>query len=480
MGKHKKNQIRVSFVGNNAEGVTGSCSHIRTDIYQILLECGLHQSCTTPLNDYKINSAPFKFKSRDINYVFVGHNHIDHIGLIPKLYAQGCKAKIIAPKGTYEIAKILLEDCAYIMSKDIETIKRKTGKDYLPIYTSDDVKTCLEYWTEYDFDEVFNLSDNGENIAFKFTHSGHILNSAQLELFLKQGNSTKKILYTSDLGNIAVAKYYVGKFNKVKNANLVIGESTYCSGDRDIKSNCREKDLEKIKSVIQQTCLEDNSKVLIPVFASDRCQNLLSHIYDLFHNDDNFKDIPVLVDSPMAVKICKAYLNLLEGEQLDKWQKVMSWNNLKLVTDYETSKWYQEQNTPLVCLSCSGMLVSGRSLNWTAKLLPSPKNHILFCGFSPQGSLSYKIKQGKYKSLKIDGKMIPNRCQIVDLKSFSSHLQKNDLLNYYSEIQCEKIALVHAEFDDKVKFAKELQEYISKKNNTSKVVVVNKSTEILL
>lgn len=475
MGKNKKNQIRVSFVGNNAEDVTGSMTFIQTQSKQILLECGLIQGSSTLLTDYKANTQKFKFKPRDIDYIFIGHTHVDHIGLLPRLYAQGCTAKIIAPSGTYDLAKILMNDSAFIMSKDVESLKRKLGKEYPPIYNNADVDTCLQYWNEYGLDTKIVMDDE---VEFRFTGSGHIINACQTELWVTSGNETKKILYTSDLGSRNIPKHYTTKFNPVDKANLVIGETTYADERKPSTMKTRKLDLEKIKSVVHDVCYDNRGKVLIPTFALDRTQNMITFLYDLFHEDE---DCPiVLVDSPMACKITKLYEGLLEGEEREKYSKIINWDKLKLVEEYAESKSYQTLNKPMIILSCSGMMTNGRSVTWAGKLLPNPKNCILFVGYSVNNSLAYKIKQGRYKTLKIEGKPVANKCNIINLHSFSSHAQHDELLKYYSEILCERVALVHGNMNGKIAFAKELQEEIARKNHSGKVVCVNHSTSIIL
>ena len=132
-------------------------------------------------------------------------------------------------------------------------------------------------------------------------------------------------------------------------------------------------------------------------------------------------------------------------------------------------------------LSASGFMVAGRSKSWASKLLPNSNAHILYVGYSSENSLASKIKNGKkQKTITIDGKAILNRCNVTHLKSSSGHIQMSDSLKYYSDINCEKIALVHGEFKGKCEYSKVLQEEIYKKNKTSKVICVNKSTEILL
>ena len=473
----KKNGIRVSFVGANSEEVTGSCTHIKSNDLEILLECGLYQSCTTPLNDYKVNSHKLGFKPKNIDYIFAMHNHIDHIGKIPMLYKNGCTAKIIAPKGSYIIAKELLSDCAHINQRDAEYISKKTGKAVPPLFSIDDVSTCMEHWCEYEIKEKITLD---EDVEFNFLPSGHILNSTQLELWIRNGNSVKKIGYTSDLGNTKFKKYYTNEFEPIKNCNLLIGESTYSRGDREVSLKDRDKDLEKLESIIKEVCINKKGKVLIPVFANDRCQNMISYIYDIFSQDEDF-DIPIIVDSPMATKITHIYEQLLfDKEQNRKYREILNWKNLSFAKEYKDSKNLMTSGKPMVILSCSGMLTNGRAVTWCKELLGKQKNHIVFCGYSPENSLGGKIKKGKQKYVTVDGASVSNKCGVTDLRSFTSHMQYSDMVKYYSDVNCEKVALVHGNFDDKCEFAKEIQKEISKKNKTHKVICVNKSTEITL
>lgn len=477
MTKRKAEKIRVRFVGQSATGVTGSCIHIQTENKQILLECGIYQSCEPPMKTYAVNGADMGFKPKEIDMIFILHNHADHLCLTPRLYRKGCQAEIIAPKNSSKIARILLQDSAHIMNKDAEFIAKRTKKFCEPLYDANDVDVAMAHWSEYDFNEVYDL---GDGIAFRFIPSGHILNSAQLELWITQNNVTRKLAYTSDLGNVAVDKHYITKFQPVEQCDLLIGESTYSDKTRSISQKDRDKDLEKLKSIIQEKCVEGRGRVLIPVFANDRCQNILTFLFELFGNDPSFA-IPILIDSPMAVNITNTYSELLPPDQLELYEKALNWSNVKLIKEYPESKNWQESNAPAVILSSSGMLTgSGRSVNWVSKLLGNKRNHVIFVGYSVAGSLASKIKEGKQKTITINQKPVPNRCGITSLTSMSSHMQHDDLISYYSSVNCKKIALIHGDYDMKCVFAKELQKEISKKNKTSRVVCVAKGTEILL
>ena len=471
-----KDKIKISFVGPAADDVTGSAIWIKTPNRQILLECGLFQSCGSTLETYKVNNKHFEFKPRDIDYLFVCHNHADHLCLAPRLYAKGCKAQMIMPKDSRQIAEILLRDSANIMRADAEELSVKFKRDYSPIYTEFDVDTCLKYYTDYPIGEIIQLD---EYVKFRFVPSGHILNSAQIELWITCGNLTKKIVYTSDLGNVHIKKYYSNTFEPIKKCDIFIGETTYARETRIANEKMREKDLEKLKTAILQTCVEDGARVLIPTFANDRTQNMLTYLYCLFGQDETF-DIPILIDSPMAKRCCQAYSDILTGEDAKKWAEVLSWKNIHFVEDSVESREWRDMNVPLVVLASSGMLVKGRSVGWVYNMLPRVKDRIIFCGYSAEGSIGAIIKEGKQKSITVSGKRRANKCQVTNLMSFSSHAQRDTLLSYYGAVECEKIVLVHGEVQGKVGFAKELQEEISKNNNTGKVVVANKGYELLL
>lgn len=472
----KKDKIQISFCGPASEDVTGSQIWIKTPTRQILLECGLYQSCGSTLESYKINTKHFDFKPCDIDYVFVLHCHADHLCLAPRLYAKGCTAPLIMPQGSHDIAEILLRDSANIMRCDAEELSLKFKRDYSPIYTDSDVDMCLKHYKDFPIGEIITLC---EDVKFRFVPSGHILNSCQLELWVTYGNLTKKIVYSSDLGNIHIKKHYVDQFESILKADVFIGETTYAGQSKIADEKMREKDIEKLESAIRQTCCDERARVMIAVFSNDRCQNMLTYLYDIFGNDSTF-EIPVLVDSPMSTRCCRAYSDGLKGEDLNKWEKVLSWKNIHFVEDAVESREWRDSNTPVVVLASSGMLVKGRSTAWACNMVPRAKDRIIFCGYSAEGSLASIIKEGIQRSITISGKKCPNKCQVTSLTSFSSHMQYDSLLDYYSSVECERVILVHGEMNGKIEFAKKLQEEISKNNLTSKVVVANKGYSLTI
>lgn len=474
MAKKKKDKIKVRFIGGNSDAVTGSMILIETQNKKILLEAGLYQSSSIK-ESYEINSRRFDFKPSEIDYIFLCHNHADHSCLLPRLYANGCKAKLITPKDSSKFLDIMLRDSCRIMDSDREYLIRKTNKALSPVYTVEDIDTTLQYIEEYNFNELYKIDDE---ISFMFVPSGHIIRAAQLLLYITQNGHTKKLLYTSDVGNLNLCdiKPFIEPFQSVEKADVAIVESTYANRERSIKVKDYEKDLEKIKSVIRETCILRESRVLIPCFSLDRSQFMLKILYDLFGKDESF-DIPIIIDSPMTCKIFDVYSEILTGEDKELFDNMVKWKNVKFVRDSDESRSIVNNKSPMVIVSSSGMLTKGRSKSYLKSILPDEDACVLFVGYSTEGSLSWKVKNSKeQKTITIDNKPYRNRCGIVSLQSLSSHIQRDQMLEYYSNIQTNSIYLVHGNMQGKIEFAKDLKEKFEKENKSTKVVVTNNKT----
>ena len=469
----KKKNMKIDFIGMNADNVTGSMTLIEGDDLNILLECGLFQS-NDIVGDYKVNNRNLKFSPKKIDFIILGHVHADHSMLIPRLYAEGCKARIIVPKGTKGFYKLMGQDSAYIIERDCISLDNKYKKAFHRMYTESDVFESMKYIEEYEMGEKIELSDR---LTIRFTPSGHIVSAAQIELWVKNEikNKVTKILYTSDLGNIRIPKYYSSTFEPVEKANIVIGECTYSDSSREVKAITRSKDIAKMKEVIKNS----DGIVEIPIFTLDRCPNILTILYDIFGNDPSFTT-DVVVDSPLAVKMLKEYCEILDDESAKKLYDVLSWKNVRLISESNTSKSYMMTCKKAVVLTAAGMLSKGRSRLWLKKIIGDEKNTILFVGYASENTLASTIKKSKggKGKIKIDDVEYKNRCKIMDLKSFTSHMQYSDLIDYYSSISADKICLVHGEQNSKLEFAKVLQEEIMRKGNRARVICVNRYMNI--
>ncbi len=472
----KKYKIEVSFVDEPAsEGVTGSMVYVSTPNHNLLIECGMHQSNNSK-KDYEVNSRNYKeFKPKEIDTVFLCHTHGDHTFLLPLLYKRGCVAKTIMPNKSKSILDAMLRDCAFINGRDADSLTRKYKKEYLPLFENEDVDYCMNYVFESEVKEIIKIDDE---ISYRFIPSGHIPFACQLELYITVNNHTTKILYTSDIGNIELQQPFTEQFESVSKANIIIAENTY-AGRTGLQTGKKERqnDLDKIKSIVENQVLERRGRVLIPVFAQTRCQIIAWYLYELFKNREDF-DCKVYVDSPLCCKVFELYSQLLEGEEKRKIDELLAWDKLVLVKDAEDSRALVQSKEPCVILSSSGMATAGRSVHHIKSLVSNSNATILFVGYASPYTLAGKLKDHNQKTITIDTKVYPIRCNSYSLKSMSSHINHDSMLQYYSSIRADKIYLHHADMTDKLSFKEELNEVLKERLSSTKVIAVNSSTKI--
>ena len=483
MSKKKKDKITITPIGYSAQSVTGSCNIIEFENTTIAIEVGGIQEGHTILENYNLNKEMLsKIKPNKLDYIFILHNHYDHIGNVCSMYATGkCDARLIVPKDSVGCLEKMWRDSAKINLKDCTTLNKKTGKSYYPFYEEDDVDYTLSYVEEYESNEIHVLSDS---LSFRYVPSGHIRYSQQLELFIKINNHVNKILITSDLGNLVTQdeKIFVEKFKPVSKANIVLAESTYGLRSKELTKSDLKKDNEKIKSAVTQFCIEGNGRLFIPVFSLDKSIYFIHKLFTMFGDDPNFK-IPVLLTSPLAVSLAQDYYEKMEKGSFEKEEckRMFEWKNLQLMSNPEDIMLAIKDNKPKIILSSGGMLQSGWSISWAQSILPRKNDCILFCGYCGEGTLGAKIKHGnEQKTINIGGKPIRNRCQIIELKSFSSHMQRKQMIDYYKNIQADRIYLLHGDEKARLELKEDLQEAIANMSKTTKVSVVNKSTVISL
>src|SRR5688572_10745749 len=219
--------MKITFHGA-AQTVTGSKHLLTTDGgKQILLDCGLFQGEgkeTFPLNNH------WGFDPMQIDYVILSHAHIDHTGLLPKLFKDGFRGPVYATAGTVALCSIMLLDSAKIQESDLKYInKRKIEKNEKPIeplYDEEDAKMALDHLKEIPLNAEMVIDDE---ITLSTHESGHILGSVALHLKIKKvGGEIITLTFTGDIGrkNDAIIKGPA----PFPQSDYIICESTY--GDR--------------------------------------------------------------------------------------------------------------------------------------------------------------------------------------------------------------------------------------------------------
>ena len=443
--------MNISFFGAT-KTVTGSNFLLEAAGKKILIDCGLFQG---PAKEEMENYEDFPYHVQDIDFLLLTHAHIDHSGKIPKLYVDGYRKPVIATKATCDLCSIMLPDSGHIQEMENEWRNRKrtrVGKPALPpLYTAKDAMDCLEIFKPVSYDEIVELD---ENISVRFNDAGHMLGSSIIEVWVKENEEIKKIVFTGDLGNNDIP--LLSAPTMIDNADYLVMESTY--GGRLHMRN--DQKVELFLNIVSET-LDRGGNVVIPSFAVGRTQEILYELNKLKEkkNDEEFlkkyetlMKAPVYVDSPLAIsatEIFKENTDLFDEEvrkEILSGANPLEFPGLKFARTPEESKALNETGIPSIIISASGMCEVGRIKHHLKHNLWNPQSTILFVGYQAPGTLGAKIVSGE-KKVKIFGEEVAVNARIEYIEGYSGHADQEWLLNFiYSFITKPKhIFLVHGE-----------------------------------
>jgi len=453
--------MKISFYGAARE-VTGSCFCVETDGKKILIDCGLQQGSNNGFGQ------SFPFHPGEIDYVIITHAHIDHSGRLPLLVKNGFKGSIFATEPTCKLLDIMLRDSAHI--QELEALwasrkKRRAGAAATePLYTMEDALRVFPLLVPCRYGENIEID---RAVSFLFTDAGHLLGSAYVEMWLKEDNLNgglieKKIVFSGDIGTPGHPIIREPEF--VDEADIVIMESTY--GDR---SHAHSFDTVTELAKVIEHILVKGGNVVCPSFAIGRTQDLLYHIREIKERGlvKSVPDFPVYLDSPLAKAATKLYseelTDYLNEETLaliESGVQPLSFEGLNIVETSEDSKRLNDDKTPKVIISSSGMCDAGRIRHHLKHNLWRQECAVVFTGFQALGTLGRIIVDGVESSVSLFGEEIAVRCQIHNFRSMSSHADKGELLNWIKSFKKkpECVFVVHGEEETCKGFALKLIE----------------------
>ncbi len=450
--------MKITFYGA-AKTVTGSCHMVEAGNKKFLIDCGMFQG---RLTDQMLNYEDFPFNINEIDFVILTHAHIDHSGRIPKLYKAGFKGPIYATKATVDLCSIMLADSGHIQEKEIEWVNKKrirAGKTPTdPMYTAQDGIDSLEIFKAINYNQEIIID---ENIKFTLYDAGHMLGSSIVVLEIKEEGKVQKVVFSGDLGNLNMP--IINDPTYIKEADYLVMETTY--GDR-VHGEIEDQSGKFLQTIFDT--IDRGGNVIIPSFAVGRTQEILYEINkfaSIKGISDKLKKIPVYVDSPLAVNATKIFEENPEYYDDDalryllKGDNPLEFENLHFVTTADESKALNEDNTPKIIISASGMCEVGRIKHHLKHNLYRPECTVLFVGFQAEGTLGKKILNGD-KLVKIFGEEIAVNAQITYLDAFSGHADKNGLLTWIEKMdkKPKNIFLVHGEYSAQQAFKNTVKE----------------------
>lgn len=434
----------ITFHGA-AQRVTGSCYLIETQQHRILLECGIRQGSDRREDE---DAKPFAFDPSSIDAVVISHAHLDHSGMVPLLVKRGFQGTVYTSAVTHRLLPIMYRDAASLMRSDYERRNRRllrAGKEPVePPYTSEDVDHALDAITGIEYGRTEQIFSD---IKIQFRDAGHILGSAIVELWLNDGEQTRKLVFSGDLGNHCAP--LLSDPESIRDADVLLLESTY--GDRSHRP--LDDTLDEFREVIE-TVSRSGGNILIPAFAVGRTQDLIYWLGQLYH-EGRLGSQKVFIDSPMAVQVSDVYernQNLFNQDD-PHFRKFMTqgWDNwlpvLTYVESVEDSMALNRIRGGAIIIAGSGMCTGGRILHHLKHNLWHPKTHVVIVGYQAEGTLGRKLVNGT-SMVKIYGDDIAVKAQIHTLGSFSAHAGQDQLIDWASHFQpAPRVYLVHGEPD---------------------------------
>jgi metallo-beta-lactamase family protein len=448
--------MQIEFSGA-AQEVTGSCHILRVGRRTVLLDCGLFQG---KRSESRAKNARLPLPVHDIDAVILSHAHIDHAGRLPFLVAQGYKGTIWATSATRDLCALMLADSAHIQEKDADFLERHGRPHADPLYTIDDATRTLEQMIGMPYKKWFEVTDG---VRAMFCEAGHILGSASVVLELREGETTRRVVFSGDIGRSGLP-IIRDPSPPSGGADVVLCESTYGNRDHESVEGAREE----LGRVVRETAAR-GGRVLIPAFAVGRTQELVYDLHQL-QRSGKIPSLPIYIDSPLATDATSVFA--MHPEVFDQSEALVRHTtdlfDFPMVTftrDVAASKALNTMRGPMVIIAASGMVESGRILHHLRNGASDPRNTILIVGFMAEHTLGRRILERRAQ-IKVFGDQVELAAQVEVLNGYSAHADRTELHAWLSAVRAggeaegrtsPQVYLVHGEPEAQAAFADQLR-----------------------
>ncbi|MBM4036656.1 MAG: MBL fold metallo-hydrolase, partial [Planctomycetes bacterium] len=371
--------MQIRFLGA-VRTTTGSMHLLSANGARVLLDCGLFQGKRKEAFERNRN---LPFDAATIDAVVLSHAHIDHSGNLPTLASRGFRGPVYATPATVDLCDIMLRDSAHLQELDVEFVNKRRARQgknpFEPLYRLEDVEQLMKQFEPVPYGLPTEVA---KGVTVTFHDAGHILGSAVTELAARENGSTRRIVFTGDLGRPGMP--ILRDPEAVAGADVLITESTY--GNRvhppheDVQA--------KLAGLVNDVC-RLGSKLIIPSFSVGRTQQLLFYL-DQLHRKRGICRLPVFVDSPLstrATEVHERHAECFDEEtlaQIRRGDSPFDFPELHFTASVEESKALNARPGPMVIISASGMCEAGRILHHLRNNIGDPNNVVLFVGFQAE------------------------------------------------------------------------------------------------
>ena len=408
----------LTFLGA-AQTVTGSKHLVNTGGAQVLVDAGLFQGH----KELRLrNWAELPVAARDLDAVVLTHAHLDHVGYLPRLVAQGFRGRVFCTPGTMDLAKLVLVDSANLQEEDARQANREGYSRHspaLPLYTVADAWRALSQLQPVGYDRQVTVASG---VEISFVPMGHLLGSAAVRMHLAGGPT---VVFGGDLGRFD--RPVLRDPHLIPHADYLLVESTY--GDRQHEPD---DDGTRLAAIISETA-QRKGRVIIPAFAVGRVEEVLYWIKKL-ETARRIPVLPVYLDSPMATEALTFYGNRateLDPEFSESGGRLTGFltRRFTAVTSTQQSKDLVRSDKPAIVISSSGMATGGRVLHYLRATLPDPRNTILFVGYQAGGTRGRQLVDGA-KQVKMHGRFIDVHARVEKIDSMSAHADAGEIIRW--------------------------------------------------
>ena len=438
--------------------VTGSRFLLEHNGFRLLVDCGLFQG----LKELRLRnwSAP-PFGTEQLDLVVLTHAHLDHTGYAPRLVDLGFEGPILATDATCDLCGILWPDSGHIQEEDARFANKRGFSKHrpaLPLYTEEQARRSLGLLRPRPFDRTLRVH---EDIEIRFYPAGHILGAAFVEIRLKtNGGREKVVLFSGDLGR--PDQPILPDPTPLPECDVLVMESTY--GNRD---HPEDDPRDTLAELVRKT-VERGGTLLIPSFAVGRTTTLLYLLRELQREDRLPTDVPIHVDSPMAIHAIRTLMQHDEAHDLDMRALVangedpLGLRHVHLDATVQESKALHDLKYPAIIISASGMATGGRVLHHLTYRLGDHRTTVLFVGYQAAGTRGRNLQNGAER-IKIHGKEIRVRAAVETLDGLSAHADRDEVLGWVTAAERPpgEIYLVHGEREASEALAARLRETTS-------------------
>jgi metallo-beta-lactamase family protein len=431
--------VEIEFVGAARE-VTGSCHILRVAGKTVLLDCGMFQG---KRNESHEKNLRLPVPIEEIDAVVLSHAHIDHAGRLPLLIRHGYEGTIWCTPATRDLCAVMLADSAHIQEKDAEFLARR-GKDAVePLYSLRHSTRTIELMTAVPYRRQFDVVPG---VRATFIDAGHILGSASVLLDCTEGNATRRMVFSGDIGRSGLP--IIRDPEPPDGADVLVMESTYGNRLHESTEGARAR----LAAVVRDTASR-GGRVLIPAFAVGRTQEL---VYDLhvLARTGAIPSIPIYIDSPLAIdttSVFEMHPDVFDhGEDLVRTvSELFRFDLVHYTRDVEASKAISKTHGPMVVIAASGMAESGRILHHLSEGASDPRNTVLIVGFQAEHTLGRRIVE-RQPILRIFGDDVPLRAQVEVISGYSAHADREELGSWLDRVReqspgLRQVWLVHGE-----------------------------------